>query len=83
MHIVPKPLSLTLKPPKKRRRLTQREVVLLTSESFITEKNKQDDQMMLYKLRRYVPLIYESDEMQYDLLTSASTASNLEFTIKE
>ncbi|KAI7853567.1 hypothetical protein BDC45DRAFT_148601 [Circinella umbellata] len=33
--------------------------------------------MMLYKLGRYVPLIYETDETQYSLLTSASIASSL------
>ncbi|RCH82097.1 hypothetical protein CU097_003957 [Rhizopus azygosporus] len=73
------PLSLLLavQPTTKLPHLTHRDVILTTTDSHAADKATQEDKMMLATLGRWVPVVYNHDNMQYGMLTSSSIASIL------
>ncbi|CAO3591759.1 unnamed protein product [Absidia cylindrospora] len=63
----------TFTPP----RLTKRQTILASCDSLNTDQTIQEDKIMLSKLGRWVPLVYEIENQQHGLLTSPSSASLL------
>lgn len=75
-HTPPPPLSLITKPTIPVC-LTHRQTILASSDSLTADQATQEDKVMLAKLGRWIPLVYNHEEQQHGLLTSASTASIL------
>lgn len=76
VHTPPPPLSLSTKTPKASH-LTYRQTVLASSDSLTADQATQEDKIMLAKVGRWIPLVYEHEQKQHGVLTSATTASTL------
>ncbi|RCH83907.1 hypothetical protein CU097_007004 [Rhizopus azygosporus] len=76
-QLPPSSLLLAVQPTTKLPHLTHRDVILTTTDSHAADKATQEDKMMLAKLGRWVPVIYNHDNMQHGMLTSSSVASIL------
>ncbi|OAD66468.1 hypothetical protein PHYBLDRAFT_152543 [Phycomyces blakesleeanus NRRL 1555(-)] len=76
-QLPPSSLLLAEQPTTKLSRLTHRDVILTTTDSHTADKATQEDKIMLAKLGRWVPIVYNHDSMQYGMLTSSSIASIL------
>lgn len=75
-HMPPPLLSLSTGTSKPFR-LTHRQTILASSNSLTADQATQEDKVMLAKLGRWIPLVYEHEKQQHGLLTSASSASIL------
>lgn len=75
-HLPPPLLSLTTRTSIPFR-LTHRQTILASSNSLTADQATQMDKVMLAKLGRWIPLVYEHEKQQHGLLTSASSASIL------
>jgi hypothetical protein len=76
-QLPPSSLLLAVQPTTKLSHLTHRDVILTTTNSHTADKATQEDKMMLAKLGRWVPVVYNHNNMQYGMLTSSSIASIL------
>lgn len=72
--IPPSSLSLEVSSTTKLHRLTHRDVILTSTDSLTADKATQEDKMMLARLGRWVPVVYNHNNMQHGLLASSSIA---------
>ncbi|KAG2206304.1 hypothetical protein INT47_007318 [Mucor saturninus] len=78
-HIPPEELNIKDSPKnnKKRKLLSYSQTILASSDSVTADTQEQTDKLMIAKLGRWVPIIYESEGEQHGLLTSARSATTL------
>ncbi|KAI9015246.1 hypothetical protein CLU79DRAFT_724982 [Phycomyces nitens] len=78
-HIPPEDLIIgnSSKPHKKRKLLSHSQTVLASSGSITAGTQEKTDKLMLAKLGRWVPIIFECESEQHGLLTSAHSATML------
>ncbi|KAI9337084.1 hypothetical protein BD770DRAFT_415679 [Pilaira anomala] len=62
---------------KKHKLLSRSQTTLASSDSITAETQEKTDKLMVVKLGRWVPIIYECGSEQHDLLTSARSATML------
>ncbi|CEP10803.1 hypothetical protein, partial, partial [Parasitella parasitica] len=78
-HIPPEDLIIgnSSKPHKKRKLLSHSQTVLASSGSITAGTKEKTDKLMIAKLGRWVPIIFECESEQHGLLTSARSATML------
>ncbi|GAA5799033.1 hypothetical protein HPULCUR_004442 [Helicostylum pulchrum] len=78
-HIPPEDLIIgnSSKSHKKRKLLSHSQTILASSDSITAETQEKTDKLMIAKLGRWVPVIYECESEQHGLLTSIRSATML------
>ncbi|GAA5808873.1 hypothetical protein MFLAVUS_002272 [Mucor flavus] len=78
-HIPPEDLIIgnSSKPHKKRKLLSHSQTILASNDSITAETQEKTDKLMIAKLGRWVPIIYECESEHHGLLTSTRAATML------